>query len=262
MINQQLSVRRVKQYCFTLIELLVVIAIIAILAAILLPALNKARESGRSADCVSGLNQNGKMLLMYMGDNDDNFLDGALTVAPMSKYHWHNVFYNQYSGGRRSVQCPSGVAPSTLWQVSFYDKDGNEEAEKETSFIGYNPQLGAGNCGGATSSSGHQIGGYAPKVTKASKLKRSAPAFADISNRHSMLPGDNTEAVLTGDLYTPTTNNGGFYWRHNGKGNIVFTDGHVESHSGKELWSLVTTTAGSNNYGSSFPKFNYWLVGQ
>ena len=106
-----------KKSRFTLIELLVVIAIIAILAAILLPALNAARERGRSASCISNLKQLGTAHSMYRDTFDGYFapahggmVEDNSDSATVTKYTWVSLLYwCGFMNVREVFFCPSMV---------------------------------------------------------------------------------------------------------------------------------------------------------
>jgi len=99
---------------FTLIELLVVIAIVALLMAILMPALQRVKKQAKVVACQSNLKQWGAVFSMYANENDGSFLSGLLdgSTSGAGKYWWIVPLQSYYQAGEIRL-CPMATKPYT-----------------------------------------------------------------------------------------------------------------------------------------------------
>jgi prepilin-type N-terminal cleavage/methylation domain-containing protein/prepilin-type processing-associated H-X9-DG protein len=236
--------RRESVSGFTLIELLVVIAIIAILAAMLLPALSRAKLKATQASCVSNQKQLCLAMIMYAGENND-------FVVPMSDYS--TATFLQYAGGYWGGPSPS--IPNTTVDVML--QVAMDLLRTNSPLHAFAPNVMVNQCPGDTrfrqpsKDTGWAFGSYSKTQNvggepyfgldktyrKFSEMKWPAATFEFIEDANSAGSSGANAGYNRGTwVVNWNSSSGSFAWSdpvpmyHGNVSTFGFADGHAESH--------------------------------
>ena len=235
------SERNRKAYLFTLIELLVVIAIIAILAGMLLPVLNHARELARRTSCTNNLKTIGTAQNSYAVDNADYWVRGWVSELNESRAAWFGILAGFDISTQEFKYSSSGVIYKDLKHMGTFECP-SEQREGETWNYTHYLQNTWFSLSQKTRTGG---------IIRVRKL-------SDVKNPSSVITaGDSNQSNNTFE----SSNDRRFAYRHgsqnprvrgsdtqdktSGKANFVYVDGHCDSKKNTALEAEVSTPSAS-----------------
>ena len=238
-----------RKSSFTLIELLVVIAIIALLAAMLLPALGKVKDQGRRSSCMNNLKQMSIQMMDYTNSFDDYVVPCTWFVTDLpnafnTALFWYHIVAGNYGGSKevrqgkfspRILRCPADPAPKKLSEVTITLSPNWQEYHAEW-LISYGWAHTAGFAEGNVKSYEVTAARRMFKIGR-SKYKPTLSVIASdrtpTSTTNYTMKFEYAESVNSLSNTTNCANQ--FPLRHSGKDNFLMLDGHVRTAYHKNM---------------------------